>query len=100
MKNWMECAEYGMEKNSILQWKPDSYSETVYRKFPALPMDGELRMGRGTFDRLSGIVNKKVPVERDWKQVRYKLFELMKSRGTFTERIQKMVKLKASVKIP
>jgi len=68
--------------------------------FPAQPMDGELWMGRGTFDRLSGIVRKKIPDERDWKQVRYMLFELPESSGTFTERIQKMVKLTASVKIP
>ena len=68
--------------------------------FPAQPMDGELWMGRGTFDRLSGIVRKKIPDERDWKQVRYMLFELPESSGTFTERIHKMVKLTASVKIP
>ena len=68
--------------------------------FPAQPMDGELWMGRGTFDRLSGIVRKKIPDERDWKQVRYMLFELPESSGTFTERIQKMVKLTASVKSP
>ena len=68
--------------------------------FPPQPMDGELWMGRGTFDRLSGIVRKKIPDERDWKQVRYMLFELPESSGTFTERIQKMVELTASVKIP
>jgi len=68
--------------------------------FPPQPMDGELWMGRGTFDRLSGIVRKKIPDERDWKQVRYMLFELPESSGTFTERIQKMVELTASVNIP
>ena len=68
--------------------------------FPPQPMDGELWMGRGTFDRLSGIVRKKIPDELDWKQVRYMLFELPESSGTFTERIQKMVELTASVKIP
>jgi DNA ligase-1 len=56
--------------------------------FLAQPMDGELWMGRGTFDRLSGIVLKKIPDERDWKQMLYMLFELPESSGTFTERIQ------------
>ena len=38
--------------------------------FPDLSMDGELWVGRGTFDRLSGIVRKKIPVDNEWKQVR------------------------------
>jgi DNA ligase-1 len=42
---------------------------------------------------------KEIPDERDWKQVHYMLFELPESSGTFTERIQKMVQLAASVKI-
>ena len=67
--------------------------------FPAQAMDGELWLGRGTFDRLSGIVRKKIPDERDWKQVRYMLFELPESSGTFSERVQKMQKLTASAKI-
>ena len=70
------------------------------KTFPAQPMDGDLWMGRGTFDWLSGIVCKKIPDERDWKQVRYMLFDIPESSATFTERIHKMVKLSASVKIP
>jgi DNA ligase-1 len=69
-------------------------------KFPAQPMGGELWMGRVTFAHISRIVRKKIPDERDWKQVRYMLFELPESSGTFTERIQKMVKLTVSVNIP
>jgi len=68
--------------------------------FPAQPMDGELWMGRGTFDRLSGIVRKKIPVELEWKQVRYMLFELPDSSGNFTTRFKMMVNLTASAKIP
>jgi len=68
--------------------------------FPDLPMDGELWVGRGTFDRLSGIVRKKIPVDNEWKQVRYMLFELPDHSGTFTARVQKMIKLTTSVKIP
>ena len=64
--------------------------------FPAQAMDGELWLGRGTFDRLSGIVRKKIPDERDWKQVRYMLFELPESSGTFSERVQKMQKYSGS----
>ena len=45
-------------------------------------------------------MRKKTTDELDWKHVRYMLFELLESSMTFTERIQKMVKLTASVKIP
>ena len=62
-------------------------------------MDGEHWIGREIFEPLIGIVRKKIPDERDWKNVRYILFELLENSGTFTERIQKMVKLTVSVKI-
>ncbi|MBT7307085.1 MAG: DNA ligase [Gammaproteobacteria bacterium] len=58
--------------------------------FPPQPLDGELWMGRGTFERLSGVVRKQNPVEREWRAVRYKVFELPEAEGTFTQRIQQM----------
>ena len=70
------------------------------KNFPSQPMDGELWMGRGTFDKLSGIVRRKKPVNTDWKKVRYMLFELPEHSGTFTERVHKMVELTNSAKIP
>ena len=84
VKNWMECAEFGMAKNSIFAVESLIHAPKWFTEnFPAQPMDGELWMGRGTFDRLSGIVRKKIPDERDWKQVRYMLFELPESSGNF-----------------
>ena len=62
-------------------------------------MDGELWMGRGTFEKLSGIVRKIQPNHNDWRQVRYMLFELPKHPGTFTRRVRKMVKLTETQKI-
>ena len=48
---------------------------------------------------LSGIVRIKIPDEIDCKQLPYILFEPLESSGTFTERVPKIVKLTASVKI-
>ena len=56
-------------------------------------MDGELWMGRKTFENLSEIVRKIQPNHYDWRQVRYMLFELPELPGTFTRRVRKMVKL-------
>ena len=62
-------------------------------------MDGELWMGRGTFEKLSGIVRKIQPNHNDWRQVCYMLFELPEHPGTFTRRVRKMVKLTEALKI-
>ena len=67
--------------------------------FPEQLMDGELWMGRGTFEKLSGIVRKIQPNHNEWKQVSYMLFELPKHPGTFTQRVRKMVKLTETLKI-
>ena len=67
--------------------------------FPEQLMDGELWMGRGTFEKLSGIVRKIQPNHNEWKQVSYMLFELPEHPGTFTQRVRKMVKLTETLKI-
>jgi DNA ligase 1 len=63
---------------------------------PAQALDGELWLGRGTFDRLSAIVRRNPPNDAEWRQVRYMVFELPNARGTFTERIQQMQKIGAA----
>ena len=44
--------------------------------FPAVPLDGELWIGRDQFDALSGTVRKVEPLDAEWRQVRYLIFEL------------------------
>ena len=58
--------------------------------FPALPLDGELWIARGQFDALSGTVRKIEPVDAEWRQVRYLVFELPGAAGTFSERVRQM----------
>jgi DNA ligase 1 len=55
-------------------------------KLPNLALDGELWLGRGQFDALSGIVRKAEPVDSEWQQVKYMLFELPQAAGTFAQR--------------
>lgn len=68
--------------------------------FPTHPMDGELWLARGEFDRLSGIVRKQQPDDMEWRQVRYMLFELPDAPGTFTERIALMRQVVAAAQVP
>ena len=59
-------------------------------KLPATPLDGELWMGRGTFDTLSGAVRRVQPLDDEWRQIKFMVFELPKASGTFTQRIWQM----------
>ncbi|WP_442881008.1 DNA ligase [Aromatoleum sp.] len=53
---------------------------------PRQALDGELWIARGAFERLSGVVRKREPVDAEWRQVRYMVFELPQAPGSFTER--------------
>jgi DNA ligase-1 len=55
--------------------------------FPTTSLDGELWLGRGLFDRLSGIVRKKIPIDSEWQKVRYMVFDLPEHRGQFDQRL-------------
>jgi DNA ligase-1 len=70
------------------------------RDFPAQPLDGELWLGRGQFERLSGIVRKLEPVDAEWRQVRYMLFELPEAAGDFTARKDQLLQLVGAAGVP
>lgn len=57
---------------------------------PKTPLDGELWLGRGRFDELSGTVRRKLPVEAEWRQLRYMVFDLPGATGSFAERTQRI----------
>ncbi|MEH8019414.1 DNA ligase [Rheinheimera muenzenbergensis] len=55
--------------------------------FPPRPLDGELWLGRNQFAATLSVVSKQQPVDSEWQQIRYYLFELPDATGSFTERI-------------
>lgn len=67
---------------------------------PKQPLDGELWMGRGSFERLSGIVRREVPDDDEWRQVRYMIFELPDAPGTFAQRAVQIRELVGLVNVP
>lgn len=67
---------------------------------PEQALDGELWLGRGRFDELSGIVRKSDPVDAEWRQLKYMIFELPGAPGTFTERIAAMQRIVAASRLP
>lgn len=66
---------------------------------PAQPLDGELWLGRGTFDALSAIVRKASPLDAEWRQVRYMIFELPNVSGSFSQRVGQIQVVIAQAKL-
>lgn len=67
---------------------------------PKQPLDGELWLGRGRFERLSGIVRREQPDDAEWRQVRYMIFELPGAEGGFRERAETIRQLVAGAGVP
>ena len=68
--------------------------------FPAQALDGELWMGRRSFERLSAAVRRQEPVDAEWKDVVYHLYELPGGEGSFSERIARLQTLAANAAVP
>ena len=69
-------------------------------KLPTQPLDGELWLGRGRFEELSGFVRKTEPVDEEWRQIGYMVFELPDAPGTFTERAQRIREVVGAARWP
>lgn len=67
---------------------------------PERKLDGELWLGRGRFEEISGIVRREVPQDVDWKQVKYMLFELPGAEGTYVQRISRLDSVAAQLNVP
>ena len=65
--------------------------------FPPIPLDGELWLGRGRFDQLSGLVRREAAIEQDWRRVRYMVFDLPGRPGPFNERLHALQEQVAAV---
>ena len=55
--------------------------------FPERALDGELWIARNTFEQLISTVKKDDPIDEEWQQVRFMVFELPDSPGTFSDRL-------------
>jgi len=67
---------------------------------PKQPLDGELWIARGQFERVSGIVRREVPDDAAWREVRYMIFELPGAPGPFSERAEQIRHLVGQTNVP
>ena len=58
---------------------------------PSLALDGELWMGRRSFEQVSGTVRKAQPVDAEWRALRYMVFDAPQDGGPFAQRAQHLV---------
>lgn len=67
---------------------------------PSELLDGELWIGRGRFEQLSGTVRRLQPVDEEWRQVRFMIFELPGGEGDFTQRLERLRAIVAGAAVP
>lgn len=67
---------------------------------PQTALDGELWMGRRSFDVLSGEVRKTLAVDAAWRQVRYMVFDAPAEPGPFARRAAHVASLLATSNVP
>ncbi|BAJ02533.1 DNA ligase [Shewanella violacea] len=60
--------------------------------FPTYPLDGELWMGRGTFEQMSSLARRKEPIHAQWRKVKFMVFDMPAHPGSFVERYTKASK--------
>lgn len=65
---------------------PDWFTENLGKE----PLDGEIWLGRETFEALSGLIARSDVEDPLWHQVTYQIFDLPANKAPFTERIEVM----------
>lgn len=68
--------------------------------WPEIALDGELWIGRGRFEEVSGIVRAASAGDAAWRQVRFMVFDLPEHGGAFDERVSYMQALLTDAGIP
>lgn len=63
------------------------------KRFPKQSLDGELWIARGQFELLSSTVRQSVPEDAAWQKVRYYVFELPDTAGSFADRARQIEQL-------
>jgi DNA ligase-1 len=67
---------------------------------PGEPLDGELWLGRGRFEALSGLVRRSEPRDDGWSRIRYMVFELPGAGGSFADRVGRLGEIAARTASP
>jgi len=81
---WTGTQMYSRNKN---RYFPPSF---FTKDFPGSPLDGELWIGRSTFQKCVSVVRKQNPVEHEWRLVQYLVFDAPGLNLPFNKRFEKL----------
>lgn len=59
---------------------------TLTSELPTVPLDGELWLGRGRFEEVTGLIHRNDPSHPAWGQISFAVFDVPYLTGVFTER--------------
>ena len=65
---------------------------------PEMALDGELWLGRGEFERLSGLVRRRSPDDASWLGVKFMIFDLPGHTAVFDERLRRLKDIVTAIK--
>jgi DNA ligase-1 len=80
--------------------RPISAPAWFVAALPQQALDGELWLGRGLFDRLSGVVRQTVPDDEAWRAVRYLIFDAPGLAAPFAERVRLVHAMLVKAQVP
>ena len=80
--------------------RPVAAPRSFIASLPDAPLDGELWLGRGRFDALSARVRRTPPDEREWREVRYMVFDMPVAGVPFAARLQRLAALAPQLGAP
>ena len=82
VRAYWDGKQFLSRKNNIF-YAPDFFAKGL----PPMPLDGELWIDRGQFQRTVSVVRRH-DQPPDWRQVRFVVFDAPQARGTFEKRIE------------
>ncbi len=74
------------------QNKPFNSPEWFIKAMPPRLVDGELWIGRDRFQEM-GSVRKKIPLDEDWINITFQVYDMPEYPGTFEERLKELTKI-------
>jgi len=83
------CFSYEDKHFFSRQNKPFNAPEWFIRAMPPRLVDGELWIGRNMFQGM-GVVRKKVPLDEEWLNVTFQVYDMPEHPGTFKERLEEL----------
>ena len=81
--------EHFISRQGNIFHSPTWFSEN----FPKQPLDGELWLARNQFEKLLSAVSKDEPVDEEWRELSYRVFELPEAEGVFAKRYKALSRL-------